>query len=183
MDLREPDLRAIAGFARSRSGISVTLWTLVLTAGAALAGCEPTYSSGGGGGGEGGWGTGPGGNGGSDSFGCEQDSDCGGGTQVCARDGECIDSSQVIEVHITWTLSGAPASSTTCASSTDLQLSFLSDQGDEFGFAPVPCVEGKFTIDKLPNWYTSVQLSTDYDDEGPIGKIDSSGDVAIDLPY
>ncbi len=189
MDLREPDLRAIAEFARSRSGMSVTLWTLVLTAGAALAGCDPTYSSGGGGGGGGvgGWGSGPGGGGGSDGFGCEQDSDCGGGTTVCARDGECLDSSQVVEVHVSWTISGAPASSATCSSSPDLQLSFLSDDGNEdgeFGFAPVPCVEGKFTIDKLPSWYTEVQLSRDNDDDpGATARIDGSGNAAIDLPY
>ncbi len=182
MDLREPDLRAIAGFARPRSGISVTLWTLVLTAGAVLTACDPTYSTGSGGGG--GWGTGPGGGGGSGEFGCEQDSDCGGGTQVCARDGECLDSSQVIEVHVSWTISRAPASSETCASSPDLQLSFLSDQGDEFGFAPVPCVEGKFTFQMLPSCNTLVPIPPAHQtDPGAPAPIDDSGDVAIDLPY
>jgi hypothetical protein len=180
MDLRQPDLRAMT----SKLGRTVTLWTLVLTA-SALGACEndytspPTY-----GGGDPGWGSGSGGGGGNGDFACEADSDCTDSSQVCARDGECLDPSQVVEVHVTWTISGQPASAAMCANVPgDLALTFYSDEYGDFGFAPVPCAEGKFTIDKLPSWYTSAGLSLESDystgDEQPI----VDGAAALDLPF
>ena len=37
-------------------------------------------------------------------------------------------------------------------------MTFIDPNGNEFGFSPVPCVEGRFTVDKLPNNYTTVRL-------------------------
>jgi hypothetical protein len=100
---------------------------------------------------------------------------------VCARDGECLLASQVHIIHVTWTLQGAAASAMTCASSPDLEIDFTDASGEQLGFAPVPCAEGKFTIDKMPTWYTSVSLGL----EGTLNYVafDSMGNAAIDLPY
>lgn len=145
----------------------------------------------GGGGGDPGWGTGTGGGGGEPSSWCEADSDCAsaGSGQVCARDGECLDPSEVHTIHVNWTVSEQPASATTCGNAPDLMLTFYDgDVGDpdgyEFGFAPVPCVEGKFTIDKMPLVYTSVDLVRNDDGTGGSnGVFDANGDVSLDLPY
>src|SRR5512140_1252468 len=85
---------------------------------------------------------------------CQSDSACSGG-DVCARSGACLPPSQVHPVHVTWTLRGMPADRTTCGATLDLQIGFGMDAGiDVLQYAPVPCIEGKFTVDKLPNWYT-----------------------------
>src|SRR4051794_32585580 len=106
----------------------------------------------------GGWGTGPGGTGGNTSFGCGGDAECGTGN-VCARDGECLPSSEVRTVHVAWTVSGTAASADTCLGAPHLDLTFSDAQQEQFGFSPVPCAEGKFTVDKLPSWYTTVGLA------------------------
>jgi hypothetical protein len=148
-----------------------------------LAGCiQETYSdpptSGGG------WGTGPGGTGGHTSFGCHVDSDC--GADVCARNGSCVTPDSVKTVHVSWTMNGQPASEQTCAFAPHLDISFYaSSTGDEFGFSPVPCAEGKFTVDKLPVWYVTVQLSRTGDQGTGGATTDFAADntASVDLVY
>jgi hypothetical protein len=132
--------------------------------------------------GSGGWGTGPGGTGGDTSYGCHKDADC--GTDVCARNGSCLPASSVVTVHVTWTVNDQPAGAQTCQVAPDLDLSFFASSGDEFGFAPVPCAEGKFTVDKLPSWYESVQLSRsgDYGTGGGSAAF-TDGTASINLVY
>ena len=152
-----------------------------------LAGCiiEPPdsgndYPSGGGGG----WGSGSGGSGGTGGWGCQSDSSCGTG-YVCARNGECTIASAVRIVHATWTMQQEVASETTCSSAKYLDITFsTSGGGEHFGFAPVPCSAGKYTIDKLPTRYTTVTLarSGDYSG-GASGAFDAEGNAAINLPY
>jgi hypothetical protein len=181
----------------------------------ALTGCPSDSTSwGGGGGGFGGGGGGGGGyyypDGGVGIYGaCQQDSDCAGnsgatdagsgvdagsGTAsdagasglVCARDGVCVPANEVMTVHVKWELQNQPASTATCASSTDLELDFSSAQdGYGYGYAPVPCVEGEFTITKLENYYTNVSLETQgQPGTGSSGMIPSGGGtVTLDLPY
>ena len=155
------------------------LWPLVL---ALLGGCFT--QSGDDGGYQPGWGQGVGGEGGPASFGCEQDSDCG-SSNVCARDGECLPQSEVRTIHVTWTLSGVAASTASCTNAASLDITFYDNrQQDAFGFAPVPCDEGKFTVDKLPTSYGSVGLERDGDyNGGAMGTFDGSGDASLDLPY
>lgn len=93
--------------------------------------------------------------GGSPSSPCKQDAECGG--DVCARNGECVTASEVQMVKITWTVNGQQANATTCAPAPNLELWFDS-RTDYFGFEPVPCMEGQFTIDKIPMRYDSVEL-------------------------
>ena len=129
-----------------------------------------------------GWGTGEGGTGGNEGFGCHADADCG-STHVCARDGECLSPSIVRTIHVTWTVNGQPASADTCASSPHLDLTFIDVSGDEFGFSPVPCTEGKFTVDKMPTNYETVGLARtgDYDQSGASGFFDSDGIATLDF--
>jgi hypothetical protein len=119
------------------------------------------------------------------SYGCHQDSDCG-GTLVCARDGECMSAAQVRIIHVTWTLGGQLASADTCKTAPPLELAFTDITGaSQFGFAPVPCMEGKFTVDKMPIVFTGVQMGPEYDygAGGASGTFDTTGTVALDLPY
>jgi len=128
--------------------------------------------------------SGPGdGSGGGGVYGCQADSDCGGG-QVCARTYECLPPTEVQTVHISWTLEGQPASSTSCSSSPDLEIDFDYGNGGWWGWAPVPCVEGVFTIDKMPTYDQDVAISIDGDPSTQqYGTLDSTGKVAIDLPF
>ena len=92
---------------------------------------------------------------------CNRDKDCGGG-EICARDGMCALSSQVRAVVTTWTIRGLPATDATCASHPDLYIKFVGpDFNDAFGYAPVPCNLGQFTMDKLPDRYDEVELGVD----------------------
>ena len=82
-------------------------------------------------------------------------------------------------------MSSQPASAQTCASAPHLDLTFIDPNGDQFGFSPVPCAEGKFTIDKMPSFYQTVELSRtgDYGESGASGYFDTDGTVALDLGY
>lgn len=165
---------------------ALRVWPLVL---GLLGGCLTTVTQPpggddyGGGYGGGGWGSGEGGTGGTTGYGCHADADCG-SSYVCARDGECLTKDSVRIIHVVWTLDHEPASQASCASApAPLELSF-SDQfgGSTFGFAPVPCVEGKFTIDKMPDLYTDVAFGPQYG-TAVTGTFDATGTATLDLPY
>lgn len=131
----------------------------------------------------GGWGSGYGGGGGTGGYGCQIDTDCGSGN-VCARDGACMASTAVRIVHVNWTVNDAAASATSCTYAPDLAITFSDSTGYQFGFAPVPCKAGRYTVDKMPSHYTRVQLarSGDYNG-GATGQFDATGNVTLDLPY
>lgn len=90
-------------------------------------------------------------------YGCQQDSECSTGS-VCARTHECLPTDLVRAVHVIWTVDGQPASATSCTAEPDLGVVFLDDTGYHFGYAPVPCMEGRFNIDKFPTNYLTVRL-------------------------
>ncbi|HEY5925482.1 MAG TPA: hypothetical protein VIV11_27545 [Kofleriaceae bacterium] len=137
-------------------------------------------------GGDSGWGSGWGGGGGTGGYGCQSDAACGTGN-VCARNGECTIASNVRIVRTTWTMRDQEASDTTCASAKQLDITFhTSGAGldDQFGFSPVPCSAGKFTVDKLPLRYTMVSLARRSDGYGgATGTFDAAGNAILDLPY
>lgn len=112
---------------------------------------------------------------------CTTDSQCGGDT--CARTGECLPASEIQSVKVTWTIQGQPASATTCASSPSFLLEFDGqDYGDAFGYAPVPCMEGQFSMDKLPTRYVQVDIGLDNASYFLASKpIDGTGVVSFDL--
>jgi hypothetical protein len=130
-----------------------------------------------------GWGSGYGGGGGTTDYGCHQDADCG-SNLVCARDGECLASTAVRIIHVNWTLKGLPASETTCVHAPSLAITFGDTVGDLFGFAPVPCKAGRYTIDKMPTRFDHVELSRQGEySGGDDGPFDATGNVTLDLPY
>lgn len=113
-------------------------------------------------------------------YGCRQDSDC--GAQICGRDRACYPASSIRAVSVTWTVGGEVASVVTCESHPHLFIRFTTTTtGPSFGYAPVPCKNGKFSVDKLPIQYTRVELGIDGAASGSSATI--TGDVAmIDLP-
>lgn len=102
---------------------------------------------------------------------------------VCTRDGACLAPDQIRAVHITWTVSGAAASATSCAGATDLELSLQGHGVAGFSFAPVPCVEGAFTVDRLSKAYDRVELGRNQLRDAQAATIDASGNAMLDLPY
>lgn len=102
---------------------------------------------------------------------------------VCTRDDQCLPPDEVRAVHISWTVSGAPASATSCAAAPDLVLDLRSRGGASFGFEPVPCAEGMFTVDRLPTDYDTVQLGRASDRELQRAAIDAAGNAMLNLPY
>lgn len=111
---------------------------------------------------------------------CETDGDCAG--NVCARDGFCYPEASVRSVKTTWTIQGQPASPTTCGPVTSLAIGFYAGQAGEqpLMYAPVPCENGQWLMDKLPRSYTQVELGKEHGflQAKPIG---SSGLVEFDL--
>jgi len=100
---------------------------------------------------------------------CHGDSQC--GDDVCAQSGECLVRSSVHQVTVKWTVDGIAAPvSTACASHPNLYVQFDgADYGDTLRFAPVPCREGQFNVDKLPKRYLQVEVGF----EGGAGDVSS----------
>lgn len=92
---------------------------------------------------------------------CQVDSDCG-GNNVCARNGECISPNNVRSVRVTWTIRGMPATSFTCSASPNFYVMFSSpERSDTYGYEPVPCPSGVFSVDKLPTRFNAVEIGID----------------------
>jgi hypothetical protein len=111
---------------------------------------------------------------------CESDLDCDG--LVCARNSECVAPENAWPVRVSWTLDGQPPSAYACASYPAMYLVFYATEvGDSFGFSPVPCIAGVFTVDKMPKRFVSVELGSN---ERVVQEqvIDSQGMAAFDLP-
>ncbi len=110
---------------------------------------------------------------------CTVDDDCGGGL-VCARNSECLAPGSVRSARVTWTIRGMPASSTTCGATPSFYILFHAQPGDSFGFEPVPCAAGLFSIDKLPRRFVSVEIGVDggFEDDKAF---DSQGSASFDL--
>lgn len=115
---------------------------------------------------------------------CDEDVECESG-QVCARgDHLCVLPAQVRMVRAEWTINGAPASVGTCGGNLDLRIQFLSDQfEDDFGFSPVPCETGVFTVDKLPVRYRSVELGIEGSGLSDRSTFDADGTATLDLQF
>ena len=110
---------------------------------------------------------------------CTTDSQCGG--DVCARDGECLPAASVRMAKLSWTIQGMAASAQTCAASPSFSIYFDSSTTDEsFGFEPVPCQEGQFTIDKLPERFDLVEIDLQ-DRQLGLTALAPDGTAAFDL--
>jgi hypothetical protein len=136
-------------------------------------------------GGDSGWGSGWGGDDGlPPTLGCTSDAACGSGL-TCTRTGECLASSMVRAVYTLWTVDGMTASDATCSAAPKLAITFSSNtSGEQWGYTPVPCNAGKFTVDKFPMRFTSVQLAREGDYTGGVYRMfDAQGTASLDLPY
>jgi hypothetical protein len=112
---------------------------------------------------------------------CQVDDDCS-GSQLCARNSECLPSSEVRATRTVWTIRGQTANATTCASTPDLYIVFGSfDPNDTYGYEPVPCAAGVFSVDKLPKRFTSVELGVVSRSTSEMAVFDSQGHAAVDL--
>jgi len=115
---------------------------------------------------------------------CQFDQDCGDADTVCARDSICHPKSEVRAVRAVWTLAGQKADANTCAATPDLYISFQSSSdGDTLGYAPVPCYAGQFSMDKLPNRFTRVELGVETGAGRQFADINSDGVATFDLPF
>jgi hypothetical protein len=165
------------------------VWPFVLGA-LTLVGCDLTgtsSSSGGddyyppGGDNTGGWTSTPGGT----DYQCMADADCNSASLICSSTFQCMKPSAVHAIHVNWTLDEKPASTTTCANAPTLELSFTDVNGyNGWGYAPVPCAEGKFTIIKMPVTFVGANMGSE-DGTGSYfnGSFDGSGNTTIDLQY
>jgi hypothetical protein len=91
---------------------------------------------------------------------CQSDAQC--GDDVCARSGECLVRSSVRSVTIKWTVNGVAADQSSCTAHPDLYVQFDgADYGDTLRFAPVPCRQGSFFVDKLPKRYVQAELGSE----------------------
>lgn len=110
---------------------------------------------------------------------CEVDSQCG-GNDVCARNGECTDTAR--SVRVTWTIRGMPANAASCAQSANLFIVFTGPGlNDQFGYEPVPCASGVFTVDKLPRRFNAVELGVRSTGYSELETFDSQGNAKLDL--
>jgi hypothetical protein len=122
----------------------------------------------------------------SDDFGgnfpraCAQDSDCSGG-EVCARAGSCFPTDQIRQIAVVWTVDGQPASEAACGDHQNFTLQFDSNVGYSYGYEPVPCRAGKFSVDKMPTVIDFVEMFDD-SQAGADGSIDeSTAQATLDL--
>jgi hypothetical protein len=97
---------------------------------------------------------------------------------VCTRDDRCLPSDQVRAVHVTWTVAGAAPTAASCAAAPDLALDLRrSSGGHNLEFAPVPCVEGRFSVDRLSMEYDRVALRPERSSKVQ----DAAGNAALNL--
>lgn len=114
---------------------------------------------------------------------CRSNADCS-SNAVCTRNRACVALDQVRAIHAIWTLSGAPATQTTCAAAPDLVIRIESSFDGQLSFAPVPCFAGKFTVDLLPRSFDHVELGSETGGRRSKAAVDPvTGDAELDLPY
>ncbi len=113
---------------------------------------------------------------------CDEDVECDDGF-VCSRgDHLCVAPSEVRNVRTEWTINGQPASIAGCSGFT-LYIQFQSSLlDDNFGFSPVTCETGVFSVDKLPVRYRSVELGVEGGGGSDGTTFDAEGNAFLDLP-
>jgi hypothetical protein len=116
--------------------------------------------------------------------GCRSDTGCSRGN-ICTRSGDCLPPAQVRAVHVTWLVSGKTPDEATCAPHPNLRIDIYpkGDEGDRVSYTPVPCIAGRFTVDKLPTTFDRVWLGSRGGDDSATGTIDTSGELGLDLPF
>lgn len=120
--------------------------------------------------------------------GCNDGRGCSGGL-VCTRNDRCLPAGQVRAVHVTWMVSGAAPTQTSCGASPDLVVELRSSSGDRsdgLEFSPVPCVEGKFSVDRLPidvDRVAVTPVTTNGNGMRVDAAFDATGNAALNLAF
>ena len=106
--------------------------------------------------------------------------------EVCARTGYCLATSLVRTASVNWLVSGKTPDDTTCSPHPDLQITLHSSSGlTHVSYSPVPCIAGRFTVDKLPTSCDFVELGPTGTDRGwRSGRLDAAtGETTLDLSF
>jgi len=114
---------------------------------------------------------------------CDEDAECPDGT-VCARgDHFCVSPSEVRSTRTEWTINGQPPGVANCLG-LPLYIQFQSNiDQDDFGFSPVPCETGVFSVDKLPVRYRAVELGVEGGTTRDRSSFDPDGTALLDLSF
>ncbi len=114
---------------------------------------------------------------------CDEDVECNEG-HVCARgDHFCVEPDEVRTTRTEWTLNGQPPSAATCQGFALFIQFQSSDNDDDFGFSPVPCETGVFSVDKLPVRYRAVEVGFEGGSTSDRASFDTDGNAFIDLVF
>jgi hypothetical protein len=105
--------------------------------------------------------------------------------QVCTRSGDCLPPSQVREIHVNWLVSGQMPDEAACSPNPNLRIDVSTkDERDRVNYSPVPCIAGRYTIDKLPTTFDQVWLGPVRGSSGAAtGQLDAGGELTLDLPF
>ena len=109
---------------------------------------------------------------------CTLDADC--GDEVCARTNVCAAAATLRNVHVTWTVNGGAPTPSSCTAFDPLEIDF---EGTAPGvaFAPVPCMAGLYSIDKLPTVLDQVFLGPQNGSFAAQALIGTDGTAKLDL--
>lgn len=90
---------------------------------------------------------------------CQQDFDCD-YDNVCANTHTCVSPNDVHRIAVRWTVRGNPATAETCMGIASLEITIVDDGASLTStYAPVPCMTGIFTFDKLPLGFNRLTLT------------------------
>ena len=115
---------------------------------------------------------------------CTTDANCSAG--VCARTQECLPPAAVQKVQVLWTVGRRAPDASSCANGPDVWIEFDTEldqpaTGDGVTFGPMPCVLGKFTVDKLPRRFLIAGVRNR--ETGMWVPLDATGTAMIDLAF
>lgn len=95
---------------------------------------------------------------------CARDADCDG---ECTRTNECVEAGTAIRVEVEWTIAGVAPSEESCAPIGELEVIFYEADEEVTNYAPIPCLIGSSTYDKMPPRIDRVEMLA-YSDDGDI---------------
>ena len=88
---------------------------------------------------------------------------------------------QVAPIRVNWTIDGQAPTAALCANQPDWYLDFNDTYQQGFGFAPVPCMAGVFSVDKMPTRYFMVEMGVENGQSLASGQFDDQGHVLFDV--
>jgi hypothetical protein len=114
---------------------------------------------------------------------CKVDGDC--GVVVCDNSSICTDMGMLRKVQVSWTINGSIPGASNCTGVARLEVEFQALDGAAFGYGPVPCTAGLFSLLKMPSKFVKAKLTairTGGGDSQVTGDIGADGFVNVDIP-